>query len=140
MLDIKLIRENPKLVRENIKKKFQSQKLPLVEKILKLDEEWRKLKAELDNLRHERNAVSEEINKAKKAKQNIEVLIAKAKEIPQRIARGEERERQLEAQIKDIKLQLPNIISKKTPTGRDAFKNKVIKKSGKIPKFNFPIN
>ena len=139
MLDIKLIRENPKLVRENIKKKFQSQKLPLVEKLLELDEEWRKLKLDLDNLRHERNSVSEEINKRKKQGQSVQILIAKAKEIPQRIARGEEREKQLESQIKDIRLQLPNIISKKTPIGKNASQNKIIRKYGKIPKFKFPV-
>lgn len=139
MLDIKLIRENPKLVRENIKKKFQSQKLPLVEKILKLDEEWRKLKLDLDNLRHERNTVSEEINKAKKQKQSIEILIAKAKELPQRIAKGEKREKQLEQEIRTIMLQLPNIIHSSVPSGKDASANRVIKKVGKIPKFNFQV-
>ena len=40
MIDIKLIRENPKLVRENIKKKFQNEKLQLVNQVEKLDTEW----------------------------------------------------------------------------------------------------
>ena len=66
MIDIKLVRENPKLVKENIKKKFQNEKLSLVDKIKKLDEEWRKLKYQEDGLRSERNKISKEINELKK--------------------------------------------------------------------------
>ena len=87
MLDIKLIRENPKLVKENIKKKYQNEKLVLVEQIRKKDEEWRKLKYELDQFRKSRNEISEEINKAKKAKDEklANELIKQAKEIPEQI-------------------------------------------------------
>ena len=139
MLDIKLIRENPKLVKENIKKKFQTKKLDLVDRILELDEEWRETKKEADNLRHERNKVSQEINKAKKAKQPVDFLIAKAKEVPKKIEKAHRREKELEQQIKEILLQLPNIISKRTPKGVDESCNKVKKKVGKIPKPKFPI-
>jgi len=139
MLDIKLIRENPSLVKENIKKKFQNEKLLLVDKVIKLDEEWREVKKELDNLRHERNSISEQINQAKKQNKPLEPLFKKAKEIPKKITELEHKENELDLEIKRIMLQIPNIISKKTPIGKDASKNKVIRKWGKIPKFNFPI-
>ncbi len=139
MLDIKLIRENPKLVKENIKKKFQNEKILLVDKVKDLDEEWRKLKTELDSLRHERNEISEKINQIKKEKKPVESLIKKAKEIPEKIAEGEKKEKEFEKEIRQIMLQIPNIISKKTPLGKDASQNKVIKKWGKIPKFKFPV-
>ena len=38
MIDIKLIRENPKLVEQNIKRKGQNEKLVLLDKVIKLDE------------------------------------------------------------------------------------------------------
>jgi len=141
MLDIKIIRENPELVKENIKKKFQNQKLPLVDEILKKDSEWRKAKFEADNLRKERNIVSEGINQAKKAKDNkkAEELIKKAKEIPEEIAKLEQKEELLRDEIKELMLTIPNIMSKHVPIGKDETENKVIKKAGKIPKFNFPI-
>ena len=68
MIDIKLIRENPKLVKDNIKKKFQKEKLPLVDRVRELDGEWRKLRYKADGLRSQRNKISEEINRAKKQK------------------------------------------------------------------------
>ena len=140
MLDIKLIRENPKLVKDNIKKKFQDSKLHLVDEIIKKDEEWRKAKYQADNLRKERNKISEQINQAKKSKDEKKAheLIKKAKEIPEEIAKLEQKEEHLQNEIKQLMLQIPNIISKHVPIGKDAAKNKEIKKSGKIPKLSFP--
>lgn len=139
MLDINLIRENPKLVKDNIKKKFQNDKLPLVDKLIKLDEEWREIKQEADSLRHERNEISEKINQGKKQGKKVDELIKEAREIPGKLQAIEEKENQLELGIKEIMLKIPNIISKETPIGKDASKNKEIKKVGKIPKFKFPV-
>ncbi|MDO8459663.1 MAG: serine--tRNA ligase [Nanoarchaeota archaeon] len=139
MIDIKLIRENPDFVKDNIKKKFQTDKVPLVDKIKKKDEEWRKLKTEVDNLRAERNKVSKEINEAKKSGKSVTVLMKRAKEIPDKIKEKEETMAKLEKEIEENLKQIPNIISSKTPIGKDESENKEIKKSGAIHKFNFPI-
>jgi len=139
MIDIKLIRENSKLVKENIKKKFQNDKLKLVDEIKKLDEEWRKQRFQIDNLRKERNQISNNINKAKKEKKPFKELIKKAKEIPNKIRKAEEKSNQLKQEIQKNLIQIPNIISKKTPIGKTEKDNKIIKKHGKTPKFSFPI-
>ncbi len=75
MLDIRFIRENPELVKGNIKKKFQDEKLKLVDEVIQKDEEWRALKGNLDALRHQRNVISEEINKAKKQGKNLGLIM-----------------------------------------------------------------
>jgi len=139
MIDIKLIRESPELVKANIKRKLQNQKLPLVDKVKKLDEEWRKVKGKADSLRAERNKVSEQINQAKKAKdeKKAKEMIKRAGELPGKIQEAEEKEAKLEKEIREIMLQIPNIISKETPSGKDASENVEIKKGGKIPKFTF---
>ena len=141
MIDIKLIRENPKLVKENIKKKFQTEKLPLVDKIKKLDEDWRKLKFQEDKLRSERNKISQEINRAKKEKNEkaAKEFIKKAKEIPDKISKSEEKRKKLEEEIRKLQIEIPNIISKNTPLGKDDSKNKVEKKIGAIKKQNFNV-
>ena len=141
MIDIKLIRENPEIVKENIKKKFQENKLILVDEIRKKDEEWRKLKFQVDNLRKERNVVSEGINSAKKAKdeKKAKELIEKAKVIPAQILELEEKEVRLQEEIKQMMLQIPNIMSKHVPIAKDATGNVEIKKWGKIPKYSFPV-
>ena len=141
MIDIKIIRENPELVKENIKKKFQNEKLPLVDKIVNKDKEWRKLKIQIDNLRAERNKVSREIAEAKK-KQDKKIekeLMKKAKEIPDKIARSEEKSKKLQMEINEIMLQIPNIISKETPIGKDESENKVLRNVGEKRKFDFNV-
>jgi seryl-tRNA synthetase len=141
MLDIKLVRENPKAVKANIKKKFQDKKLVLVDKVLKLDKEWRELKFKGDKIRSSRNKISEEINSAKKKKdeKTAKQLIKKAKEIPAKVAKNNEKLNKYQKEIKEILIQLPNMISKKTPIGKDESKNKVLRKHGKQTKFTFPI-
>lgn len=139
MIDIKLIRENPEVIKENVKKKDQLQKLPLVDKIKKLDEDWRKLKIESDNLRAQRNTVSKEISEAKKAKKDASALLKRAQQIPDEIAAVEEKMAKLEADIDSNLRQLPNIMWKGVPKGKDSSQNVEIKKGGSIPKFDFPI-
>jgi len=141
MIDIKLIRENPELVKENIKKKFQDEKLPLVDKVKKLDDSWRKQKYQADELRSERNKISQEIGKAKKAKDEklAKELMKQAKEIPEKIKKIEEKTDKLQEEIKKIMYQIPNIIHESVPVGKNDKENVEIKKIGKLKKVDFPI-
>ncbi len=134
MIDIKLVRENPKLVKENIKKRFQDEKVKLVDLILKLDSEWRKLKYSEDSLRSERNKISQKINELKKAKKDAKNEIKSAKAIPGKIEEIQGKRRKLETEINKSLSEIPNIMHKSVPKGKDDTKNKVIKKYGKIPK------
>lgn len=139
MLDIKLLRENPQLVKDNIKKKGQDQKLPLVDKIIKLDKEWRELKVKSDDLRSQRNTISKEISEAKKAGKDASKLLKKASSIPDEIALTEDKMIKLESEIDSMLRQLPNIMWKGVPKGKDGSESPEIKKWGKIPKFDFPV-
>ena len=53
----------------------------VVDEILELDKKWRNLKTQDDHLRHERNKISQEINKSKKSKNSkkANTLIKKAR-------------------------------------------------------------
>src|SRR3989338_1447216 len=137
MLDIKLIRENPELVKENIKKKFKDEKLHLVDLIRKKDIDWRNQKQRVDKLRHDRNSISQEISKAKKEGKNADKLMQAAKLIPAKIEEIEKKVGRMHEQIQELLSQLPNIMSDKTPIGKDESKNVEIKKGGTIPKFDF---
>jgi len=141
MIDIKLIRENVNLVKQNIKNKFQNQKLKLVDEVKKLDDNWRNIKYKADRLRAERNKISKEINRLKKIKKNEEAndLIKRAKIIPNKIKDIESKTKHLQKKIENILSQIPNMMNKSVPKGEDESQNKVIKKSGKIPKFNFKV-
>jgi len=134
MLDIKLIRENPKLVKESQKKRG----FPVedIDKLLNLDKNWRELKEEVDKLRARRNKISEEINQAKKQGKSIDNLIKEAKEIPSELEKKENLIKEIDGKREYLWKEIPNIIDKSVPAG-DASKNKVLKKYGKPTKFKF---
>ncbi|MBS3108582.1 serine--tRNA ligase [Candidatus Woesearchaeota archaeon] len=136
MIDIKLIRENPKLVKESQRKRNLPERI--IDDLLNLDKEWRKTKEEADDLRSERNKISLQINEFKKEKKDISQLIKRAKEIPERLKQLEETENELGSKSKGLLLNLPNIIDKSVPIG-DASKNKVLKEYGKKQKYKFKI-
>ncbi|MCK4553076.1 serine--tRNA ligase [Candidatus Pacearchaeota archaeon] len=139
MLDVKFIKENEKLVKENIKKKFQKEKLHLVDKIIKLDAKWRKLKYDEDKLRSDRNKVSKEINELKKNKKDASKLIKEAKNIPGKIKESGEKRKKLEKEIWEIQIEIPNIMSKRVPIGKDDSENVEGKRYGKPKKFSFKV-
>jgi len=137
MLDIKLIRENPKLVKDTLRKRGMDEKD--VDVLLNLDKDWRELKQANDNLRASRNKISEKINEAKKQKneKEAEKLIKEAQEIPVKIQENEKKLLELEEKRKEVLLNLPNLLEDDVPLGKDETENKEIKKVGKPKKFNF---
>ncbi|MBI2499326.1 serine--tRNA ligase [Candidatus Woesearchaeota archaeon] len=137
MLDLKFIQENSEIVKKNIKNKFQNEKLILVDEIISKYNQWKDVKKEIDNLRAKRNKISEEINKAKKEKNDFTSLLKQAKEIPELIKNLEEKSNMLQERINEILLVIPNIMHRSVPIGKDASQNKVLYKKGTIPKFKF---
>ena len=109
MLDIKFVRDNPEAVRENIKKKFQESKLPLVDQVLALDGENRAVMAEANDLRAKRNALSKQVGmlmgQAKRDPSKLEeaeAAKAAVKANADRLAQLEQREEELEEEIRTI--------------------------------------
>lgn len=133
MLDLKFIRENLELVKENTKNRGYDE--TLVDKISQLDKKWREYKTEDDKLRGERNKISENINQAKKDKQDnkAEELIKEAKKISDHLTNNEELENELRKEMDNLLYQIPNIQSKESPIGNETY-NKEIHKRGEIPK------
>lgn len=139
MLDLKFILENPKIVIENLKKRFKADKIWLIDELLENHNAWKKTKNESDDFRHRRNILSEEINKAKKEKKDISNLIKEASEIPGKIMELEKEEKLLEEEINNKLMQIPNILHKSVPIGKDHSENKEVRKFGKIKKFSFTL-
>ena len=139
MIDLKLIRENSELVKKNIKKKFQDKKLPLVDKLKKLDEDWKKLKYQEDELRSKRNKISKEISELKKAGKKADKELKEAKEIPGKIAKSEEKRKKMEEEIRNLQIEIPNLISDNVPSGKNDSENVEEKKIGKPRKFGFDV-
>ena len=112
MLDIKFLRENADIVKENIKNKFQDEKLPLVDQVIELDKEFRETKTKLDELRANVNKASGNIGALMREgkKEEAEEVKKQVQEYKEEIAKYENREPELEEEIKKIMMVIPNII------------------------------
>ena len=144
MIDIKLIRTNPEIVKENIKKKFQDSKLELVDKVIELDKKYRETKVECDSLRNQRKVKSKEIGgfMAKGQKEEAEKVKAEVAGLGAKLAEMEALEVQLEGEIKEIMLVIPNIIDESVPIGKDDSENVEVERFGEpaIPEFEVPYH
>ena len=144
MLDIKFLRENPEIVKENIKKKFQDHKIELVDKVIELDKENRALKQKGDDLRAQRNSISKQIGGLMKEgkKEEAEEAKAKVQAMADEMKETEEKEASVAAEIKDIMMQIPNIIDPSVPIGKDDSENVELQKYGEpvVPSFDIPYH
>ena len=144
MIDIKLIRENPELVKENIRKKFQDEKLVLVDEVAKLDKEFREAKTKADALRGDRNRISKEIGKlfGQGLKEEAEAAKQKVKDLEVELQNLEVKETEMEAEIKQRMMLIPNIIDPSVPIGKDDSENVEIERFGEpvVPDFEIPYH
>ena len=144
MIDINIIRNTPEKVRENIKKKFQDQKLPLVDEVAELDKKVRALKIEGDNLRAMRKTLSNQVGALMKEKRIDEANQIKAQVVTnnERITAIEAEVIEIEAQIKQKMMTIPNIIDDSVPIGHDDSENVELKRFGeaKVPAYEIPYN
>lgn len=122
MLDIKKIRENPDYFKKATADKNMDPKL--VDEALKIDDERREVLQRVEILRAERNKLGkEDIERGKAIKVELGQLEAQLKEI--------------EKKFTEKLWQLPNPAHPDVPVSKDASGNKVLRKWGEIPKFDF---
>lgn len=144
MLDMKFLRENPEIVKENIKRKFQDHKIELVDKVIAMDKENRSLKQRGDELRSKRNAMSKEIGglMAKGLKDEANAIKAKVQAMADEMKETEVKETELAEKIKEMMMQIPNIIHPTVPVGKDDSENVELQKYGEpvIPDFEIPYH
>ena len=139
MLDIKFIIENQKLIKDSIKKRGQTKKISYIGDLVTRYNQWKSIKLRLDKLRNKRNNLSKEINEAKKQKKDIKPIIKQAKELPNKILKIETTIKEHETKINFYLKQIPNILHKSVPKGKDESQNKTIRKVGKVTKFKFKV-
>ncbi len=136
MLDLKFIRENPDKVREAIKNKKEKLDLDI---ILNLDERRRKNLLEAESLKQKRNEYSKIIAQMKKEGKNKDKEIAQMKTVSDRITVLDQNLREVEQQLEQWLLRVPNIPHSSVPVGQDESVNKLVKEWGEIKKFDFKL-
>ena len=137
MLQINYIKENKELVLERLSvKNFKGEEL--IENLINLDDNRKKVKSELDANLTRANALAKEIGdlfkkgevqKANELKEETKVLKESEKTFNDKLA-------ELEKEITDILLVIPNLPHTSVPKGKSAEDNEIIFEDGKIPELS----
>ncbi|MBR2600545.1 serine--tRNA ligase [Candidatus Saccharibacteria bacterium] len=126
MLDVNFIREHLAEVKKSTKEKGYKTD---VDAILKIDDERKSLLQEVEKMRKDRNDIAAQMKGGKPAPE----LIAKGKEIKQKLADEEKKLDELTAKVNDALKSVPNVIFDDVPLGGEE-KSVEVKKWGENKK------
>lgn len=134
MLPIQLFRQNKELILEGLKKK-NFKEPELVDKIISIDERRRVLQVENDNLSAFVNSASKNVGQLmakgdKEGAEKIKAEVAANKEKASVVARNLA---ELEAELQDAIIRLPNLPHSSVPDGKTPEDNEVVRTGGDIP-------
>ncbi len=133
MLDIKFIRENPQKVKQGAAKK---QIKIDIDQLLLQDKKKREILGELERLRAEQNKISDKVGKEKN-KSNKKKLINQAQKIREKTKILEAKLKKVSEKFDELMRKIPNLPLDGVPAGKDDSDNKVLRKVGDLPKFDF---
>lgn len=136
MLDIKLLRKDPKFYEEKLKNKDSSINLTV---ILDLDTELRELKTKVENLKATRNEFSQKIGEMRRLKQDASEMVKEVASMADEIHALDHQAQQVEAAFNYEISKLPNIPMEDIKISSDPADNVVIKEVGSKRTFNFPF-
>jgi seryl-tRNA synthetase len=134
MLDLKFIRKNPEIVKEAVKNKNEKAD---IDKFLALDEKRREVISHVEELKRKKNEVSKQIGQLKRAGESAEETIAEMRKLGDTIKALDEQVKEIEQEMNDIQIWIPNIPHDSTPIGSTDEDNVEIKRWGDIPEFDF---
>ncbi len=136
MLDIKTIRNNPDMVKQAVRNRNGNLDA-VIDELLEIDEKRLKLTSQVESLRAEQNAASKQIPALKKQGENTDALMARMKEISEKIKEDGKLQADLEAKQKELILSIPNIPHESVPVGHDDSDNVEIRRFGEPKNFEY---
>ena len=129
MLDIKLIRESSKEIQAALSNRGYELDL---EKFTKIDAERKRLQIDVEFVQSERKKLSNEFASLKKQDLSTEELKANIEKMNNGLKAGEEALKDIQKELEDFLLDIPNIAHKDAPIGIDESSNVVIRQVGKV--------
>lgn len=136
MLDIRLIRKDPKTIENKLKTKDPTVSLS---KVCELDSQIRETKTRVENLKAKRNELSQKIGELKRSGQDPSDLMQQVNSFAEEIHALDHQEKTLEQEfIKEIAV-LPNLPMDGIKISQDPKENVIIKEVGQKPTFSFPF-
>ncbi len=134
MLDPKLLRQNPQqLVDVLATRGYQLD----VTKLQELESQRKSLQVETEQLQSQRNTISAQIGKAKREGEDASALMAQVEQVSGLLKKNQADLSEVQKQLKDISLQIPNLPHESVPAGKDENDNVEIRRWGEIPEFSF---
>ena len=135
MLDIKRIRKNPEALVAAMN--ARRNKGADVSGLLELDEKRRSLIVEVEALKAKRNEDSAKVPQLKKQGLDASELLAEMKLVADKIKELDAELSEIDAQLDDMLMKIPNIPHESVPDGADDKDNAEIRRYGKPTEFSF---
>jgi seryl-tRNA synthetase len=135
MLDIKRIRENYEEVRQAVESRMNGNFG--LEAIPQLDENRRALLSQVEAMKYKQGQDSKQIPVMKKEGQDTSELMKEMKALSEQIKELDLQVTQIEDDIKNALLNVPNTPNPSVPVGKDDTENVEIRKWGEPPVFDF---
>jgi len=137
MLELRFVRENLDLVRK--KSLLRGVDPLLIDRFAETDNRRLAALAEVEGLKNRRNTVSKTIASLKQAGNNDQAqpLILEMRHVSDRIKELDGVLAEIEGELQDVIMSIPNLCDDSVPEGRDEQDNIEIKRWGEIPAFAF---
>lgn len=138
MLDPRQIRNDPAGVLAALARRGKADAGTAVARVVELDAERRALIQEGDELKARRNAASQQVAERKRAKESADDLIAETRAAGERIREVDARLREVEGEIEQILLRVPNLTDASVPAGGEEA-NTVVRSWGEVRERGFTV-
>lgn len=137
MLNVKKLRDHFEEVKEKLS--YRNEDITGLDRFLQLDQRRRDLIQQTDQLKQKRNYVSREISIKKKQKEDATVEIQAMRQVADQIKQFDAEIRELDEQLNEILLSLPNIPHESVPIGLTEEENQPVRYWGKVRQADFPL-
>ena len=134
MLDLKLIREDPKRVREALARR-DPRLSAVVDEIVAKDEEWRAATTSAESLRATQRTESEGIAAGKRAGEDVSDALARMKDLSAEVKELTEQARAAKEQLDALLAPLPNLPD---PSAAPGPEDELVREVGSVRELDFP--
>jgi len=136
MLDLSFVRDHVPLVEEMLRRRGLDPAEALKD-FAQVDAQRRQAITSAETLKAQRNRLSEEVAKMKKAGHAAEALVEETKGMRETISQLEKAAREYDGRLREILTGLPNMPHESVPVGKDAEGNVEVRRWGTPPSFGF---
>ena len=134
MLDIKILRTNPDLIRTALKNRCNDLDItPAIE----LDKQRRALLNDVEQRKAQQNEITKKIPAMKKAGEDTEPIFAQMRDLSDTIKADDAKISEIDEQLRDFMLRIPNIPNETVPIGKDDTDNVEVRRFGTPTEFSF---